>query len=893
MSPTGSPIPRGPRTNSRWEWTRPHPPTRASGGGKHSTVITVDLTDESRAVPYTVTNTTYGITSTAFIQVPAYGVFPPTLRPKAPALKVNGGETITLPIADHVRVGAGKTAYVESADSVSATKSNGGKLYVDDQTLQFTAPKNYSGPASITFTAVDAKPGGTSQKIVNSAVLTLPITVVGRTPSPPTFSSTTIDVVAGDDATTVDLTALTHSHQDDDTDSTGYTYAGGTSSSGVTATVKTSGTLTVKAAGTARAGTTVAVPITIGYDGGTLTAGVTVEVTESKRPLAQVTGPSIQIKAGASRTVDLFANAYNPFPDTPLKAVGCTASGTAKLNIDCAGSGKVSITADADIGASANKVLVTVQDATGSTDRQVTATILVSVIYKPEAPQLSPIAAKPADSSVDLSWTPGETNGSPITEYEVDWDGGSQSCGTAISCHITGLTNGKEYSFTVKARNEAGWSKASNAVTGTPDIVPTAPGKVTVTPGHLSATVSWSAPDYVGTAPDGYTVTLNGPNGWSSTRTVTGTSAIFDGLSNTLVLDGTTFTATVTAHNRSGDGTSSAASAAAKVWGDPDAPTVKASQNGDRADIAISLGDMHNAGCSSISVSGGADDPGCPADGTVTAHASIPANRYGTQVSYTVTVTPARSGAASRQASSGFVPGKTVDKPGTPAISAQDGQCKVTWAEGDADENTTFTVAYLSTSETGIKQASFRFDPGAWRECGTVTVTKVWSNGTANGTYASDPVGNDSGGDTVPDRPKADVGGISLSWKDHDTIAISGSVDVYDQSADITMAINNGSGDCTTSNADRKTCYTITGSDTTLHVPDLPDGTSYTWKLTVTATDRTKNALDSSTAGTLTNRPATRKDHPGPSDSPSPSTGRSTTTPIHAIITKRDQGELP
>lgn len=51
-------------------------------GGKDSTIITVDLTDEARAVPYTVTNTTYGITSTAFIQVPAYGVFPPVLRPK-------------------------------------------------------------------------------------------------------------------------------------------------------------------------------------------------------------------------------------------------------------------------------------------------------------------------------------------------------------------------------------------------------------------------------------------------------------------------------------------------------------------------------------------------------------------------------------------------------------------------------------------------------------------------------------------------------------------------------------------------------------------------------------------------------------------------------------------
>ena len=156
-------------------------------GGKDSTIITVDLTDEARAVPYTVTNTTYGITSTAFIQVPAYGVFPPVLRPKAPALKVNARETITINIADYVRVGAGKTAYVDGADSVSATKAADGDLYVNDQTLRFTAPKDYAGPASITFTAVDGKRDKNDKvKIVNSAVLTLPITVIGREVPPPT-----------------------------------------------------------------------------------------------------------------------------------------------------------------------------------------------------------------------------------------------------------------------------------------------------------------------------------------------------------------------------------------------------------------------------------------------------------------------------------------------------------------------------------------------------------------------------------------------------------------------------------------------------------------------------------------------------------------------------------
>lgn len=102
-------------------------------------------------------------------------------------MKVNARETITINIADYVRVGAGKTAYVDGADSVSATKAADGDLYVNDQTLRFTAPKDYAGPASITFTAVDGKRDKNDKvKIVNSAVLTLPITVIGREVPPPT-----------------------------------------------------------------------------------------------------------------------------------------------------------------------------------------------------------------------------------------------------------------------------------------------------------------------------------------------------------------------------------------------------------------------------------------------------------------------------------------------------------------------------------------------------------------------------------------------------------------------------------------------------------------------------------------------------------------------------------
>ena len=226
--------------------------------------------------------------------------------------------------------------------------------------------------------------------------------------------------------------------------------------------------------------------------------------------------------------------------------------------MNCSSNGNISITAGTDIGASSNTVLVTVQDGTRSRDRQVTATITVSVVDKPGAPLLSPVSGQPADGSVNLSWTAGAANGSPITDYEVDWDGGSKSCGAVTTCQITGLTNGKEYSFTVKAKNEVGWSKPSTSVKAMPDKVPDPPKKVTTEAGYQRVTVKWDVPDYVGTKPDSYTVTLTGSGGGSVTKETSGNSLVFP-IDNSATGDGTSYTATVKGKNRAGEGQPSAA----------------------------------------------------------------------------------------------------------------------------------------------------------------------------------------------------------------------------------------------------------------------------------------------------------------------------------------------
>ncbi len=106
------------------------------------------------------------------------------LRPKVPEIIVNARQTVHININDYVRVGAGKEPYLEDADSITATKASNTDFRVDGKTLKFTAIKDYAGPASITFTVTDRNRPDTTA-IINTAVVTLPITIVEQHHRPP------------------------------------------------------------------------------------------------------------------------------------------------------------------------------------------------------------------------------------------------------------------------------------------------------------------------------------------------------------------------------------------------------------------------------------------------------------------------------------------------------------------------------------------------------------------------------------------------------------------------------------------------------------------------------------------------------------------------------------
>ena len=176
------------------------------------------------------------------------------------------------------------------------------------------------------------------------------------------------------------------------------------------------------------------------------------------------------------------------------------------------------------------------------------------------------VTAVAGDGEVVASWdAPAIAGGSEIDLYAVTSDPEGQSCTTtgALTCPVTGLTNGTSYTFTVTAQNTegpSGLSDASAAVAPTaaeaPITVPGSPTKVTAVTGDGEVVVSWDAPvEDGGSTVTGYTVSST-PGAKTCTTTGSLTCTV-NGLTN-----GTSYTFTVTAKNIEGPSVASDASAA-------------------------------------------------------------------------------------------------------------------------------------------------------------------------------------------------------------------------------------------------------------------------------------------------------------------------------------------
>jgi hypothetical protein len=178
------------------------------------------------------------------------------------------------------------------------------------------------------------------------------------------------------------------------------------------------------------------------------------------------------------------------------------------------------------------------------------------------------IAAYAGNGAATVTWGPTYGGLGSVTYYTVTSSPGSATCTTAVSlsCTVSGLTNGYTYTFTVTASNVYGTglpSAPSSAVTPS-NALPGAPYGVSAVAGYASAAVSWAAPYFTGySAITQYTVTS-----YPGYNTCTWTSGPLACAVSSLV-NGTSYTFTVTATNGSGTGAASTPSLSVTPSGTP------------------------------------------------------------------------------------------------------------------------------------------------------------------------------------------------------------------------------------------------------------------------------------------------------------------------------------
>jgi hypothetical protein len=211
------------------------------------------------------------------------------------------------------------------------------------------------------------------------------------------------------------------------------------------------------------------------------------------------------------------------------------------------------------------------------------ASAAISPYAAPDAPVITSVGS--SDAQLSLSFTPGSSNGSAITNYEYSIDAGftwttRSPASTASPVAVIGVTNNRSYTVALRAINAAGpgaATTASSTTSGTPSSGPPgAPTILGITPGPQQLSVAVLAPLAIGgSAISNYQYSTDSGTTWSAFSPASSSSPlVITGLAN-----GTTYQVSVKAVNTQGAGPPSAV-VEAMVFTVPCAPTISSATPG-------------------------------------------------------------------------------------------------------------------------------------------------------------------------------------------------------------------------------------------------------------------------------------------------------------------------
>ena len=246
---------------------------------------------------------------------------------------------------------------------------------------------------------------------------------------------------------------------------------------------------------------------------------------------------------------------------------------------------------------------------TGITSEALRIAVNGSAVSATAPPAPTGLSATAGDGEVALSWTSGGDGGSAITKHQYRQKAGSGSYGSwtdipnsaagetnATSYTVTGLTNGTEYTFKVRAVNVEGDGAESDEASATPAAAATAPPAPTglgATAGDGEVALSWTSGGDGGSAITKHQYRQKAGSGsygsWtdipnSAAGETNATSYTVTGLTN-----GTEYTFKVRAVNAEGDGAESDEASATPVT-TPTVTTLKAVAGDAQVTLVWTLG---------------------------------------------------------------------------------------------------------------------------------------------------------------------------------------------------------------------------------------------------------------------------------------------------------------
>nr|WP_231747478.1 Ig-like domain-containing protein [Auraticoccus cholistanensis] len=651
--------------------------------------LRVTIGAQMRRIRYQVTDAD-GMTASAVVTVPGRADAVPALRPDVVPQEVVAGEPLRLDIGDFVLGTQGRDVQLTSEERIWA--SNGAPAAVDEQTVQFTAPVEYDGPAAIIFEVTDGD--DSTDPDGRTAVLTVPITVLPAPEAPteedeepvepnaaPEVLPVTLNVGAGEEPETIDLA---RSASDPDGDPLDFGELQGQAPEGVE--VQQSGSrVTASAALDVAPGTTARFTVTVDDgQGGTADLEVDLVVLASSEPPPRAVDDAVpDAVQGETSQVSVLDNDANPFPDEPLTVVSVvveSGSGSA----DISGS-TVAVTPD-DTFVGSMVVRYVVEDATRSTERRSEARIRLTVKGVPGRPGV-PRVDEVGDRQARVTFTAPPDNGEPISGYTVTGSGSNgqsveQEC-PATTCTITGLTNDVRYTFTVVATNAIGDSEPSGTSAEIrPDVRPGKPGTPQTEFGDQQIDLSWTPAPTRGSAVTQYVVELTGPQGRQQREVAGGTTSYtWSGLQN-----GSSYRFRVQARNKAPEPSDWSGQSRAEVPAGKPAPAqaVQAQDAGGNLGRKVRVSwqpspDPNGDAVSAYTVYANGSRVAEVGGGTTSTDVDL---NNGTEYTFTVSATNKAGEGEPSAPSPAITPYGAPDTPPAPQLSEGDGSVGLTWQPG-------------------------------------------------------------------------------------------------------------------------------------------------------------------------------------------------------------------